>query len=93
MNKFNQQKEYDKMCESVKKLIDATEIKMAKMIENYNKKSLSWGETIFEVETDALSNMFNKLNDYVNNHTDHVDGYGSYFNYQPPSSPWSQEIL
>ena len=36
MNKFDHEKEYDTMCESVKKLIADTETKMFELIENYN---------------------------------------------------------
>ena len=35
---MNYEKEYDKMCESVKKLLDDTETKMYKLIEDYNEK-------------------------------------------------------
>ena len=38
MTKFDHEKEYDKMSESVKKLIDDTETKMYKLIEDYNEK-------------------------------------------------------
>ena len=82
MNKFDHEKEYDTMCESVKKLIADTETKMFELIENYNNnvefENLS--ETFASVETDDLSNLFAQLNDFVNDYTE----YGSYVDFELP---------
>ncbi len=80
MTQFNHEKEYDKMSESVKKLIDDTETKMFELIENYNTKveesdeyeNFSQDEDANEfslVDTVDLSNLFVQLNDYVNDYT------------------------
>ena len=77
---MNYEKEYDKMSESVKKLIDDTETKMFELIENYNTKveesdeyeNFSQDEDANEfslVDTVDLSNLFVQLNDYVNDYT------------------------
>ena len=77
---MNYEKEYDKMSESVKKLIDDTETKMFELIENYNTKveesdeyenfSENENENEFSlVDTVDLSNLFVQLNDYVNDYT------------------------
>ena len=82
MNKFDHEKEYDTMSESVKKLIADTETKMFELIENYNNnvefENLS--ETFASVETDDLSNLFAQLNDFVNDFTE----YGSYVDFELP---------
>ena len=79
---MNYEKEYDKMSESVKKLIADTETKMFELIENYNNnvefENLS--ETFASVETDDLSNLFAQLNDFVNDYTE----YGSYVDFELP---------
>jgi len=76
----NHEKEYDKMSESVKKLIDDTESKMFKLIENYNEKiELSDEYENFSEDEDAnnfqivdtvdLSSKFSELSDYLEDFT------------------------
>jgi len=76
----NHEKEYDKMSESVKKLIDDTETKMFKLIENYNEKielsdeyenfSENENDNEFQlVDTVDLSSKFSELSDYLEDFT------------------------
>jgi len=80
MTKINHEKEYDKMSESVKKLIENTETKMFKLIENYNEKielsdeyenfSENENENEFQlVDTVDLSSKFSELSDYLEDYT------------------------
>jgi len=80
MTKINHEKEYDKMSESVKKLINDTETKMFKLIENYNEKiELSDEYENFSEDEDAnnfqivdtvdLSSKFSELSDYLEDYT------------------------
>ena len=80
MTKINHEKEYDKMSESVKKLIENTETKMFKLIENYNEKiELSDEYENFSEDEDAnnfqivdtvdLSSKFSELSDYLEDYT------------------------
>jgi len=80
MTKINHEKEYDKMSESVKKLIDDTETKMFKLIENYNEKielsdeyenfSENENDNEFQlVDTVDLSSKFSELSDYLEDFT------------------------
>ena len=80
MTKINHEKEYDKMSESVKKLIDDTETKMFKLIEDYNEKiELSDEYENFSEDEDAnnfqivdtvdLSSKFSELSDYLEDFT------------------------
>ena len=73
---MNYEKEYDKMSESVKKLIDDTETKMFKLINDYNEMiELSDEYENFSEDEDAnnfilvdtvdLSSKFSELNDYI----------------------------
>jgi len=73
---MNYEKEYDKMCESVKKLLDDTETKMSKLINDYNEMiELSPEYENFSEDEDAnnfilvdtvdLHNKFDGLNDYI----------------------------
>ena len=73
---MNYEKEYDKMCESVKKLLDDTETKMFKLINDYNEMiELSDEYENFSEDEDAnnfilvdtvdLSSKFSELNDYI----------------------------
>ena len=73
---MNYEKEYDKMCESVKKLLDDTETKMSKLIEDYNEMIEESPEyENFSVDEDAnnfilvdtvdLHNVFDPLDDYI----------------------------
>jgi len=78
---MNYEKEYDKMSESVKKLIDDTETKMFKLINDYNEmieesdeyENFSENENANEftlVDTVDLSNLFTQLNEYVTDYSD-----------------------
>ena len=73
---MNYEKEYDKMCESVKKLLDDTQTKMFKLIEDYNEmieespeyENFSEDEdanNFILVDTVDLHNKFDGLNDYI----------------------------
>ena len=73
---MNYEKEYDKMSESVKKLLDDTETKMSKLIEDYNTmielsdeyENFSQDEdanNFILVDTVDLHNKFDELNDYI----------------------------
>ena len=77
---MNYEKEYDKMSESVKKLIENTETKMFKLIEDYNEKiELSDEYENFSEDEDAnnfqivdtvdLSSKFSELSDYLEDYT------------------------
>jgi hypothetical protein len=74
------EKEYDTMSESVKKLIDDTETKMFKLINDYNEKielsdeyenfSENENENEFSlVDTVDLSSKFSELSDYLEDYT------------------------
>jgi len=80
MTQFNHEKEYDTMSESVKKLIDDTETKMFKLINDYNEKielsdeyenfSENENENEFSlVDTVDLSSKFSELSDYLEDYT------------------------
>ena len=73
---MNYEKEYDKMSESVKKLLDNTETKMFKLINDYNEMiELSPEYENFSEDEDAnnfilvdtvdLHSKFDELNDYL----------------------------
>ena len=77
---MNYEKEYDKMSESVKKLIDDTETKMFKLINDYNEMiELSDEYENFSQDEDAnnfqlvdtvdLSSKFSELSDYLEDYT------------------------
>ena len=77
---MNYEKEYDKMSESVKKLIDDTETKMFKLINDYNEmielsdeyENFSQDEDANEfmlVDTVDLSSKFSDLSDYLEDYT------------------------
>ena len=77
---MNHEKEYDKMSKSVKKLINDTETKMFKLIEDYNEKiELSDEYENFSEDEDAnnfqivdtvdLSSKFSELSDYLEDYT------------------------
>ena len=77
---MNYEKEYDTMSESVKKLIDDTETKMSKLINDYNEKiELSDEYENFSEDEDAnnfqivdtvdLSSKFSELSDYLEDFT------------------------
>ena len=74
MSIFDHEKEYDKMSESVKNLIDNTESKMFKLIEDYNEKieeddNLLEDENVATVDTVDLSMKFSELSDYLEDFT------------------------
>ena len=77
---MNYEKEYDIMSESVKKLIENTESKMFKLINDYNEKvelsdeyenfSENENENEFQlVDTVDLSSKFSELSDYLEDYT------------------------
>ena len=77
---MNYEKEYDKMTESVKKLIDDTETKMFKLINDYNEmielsdeyENFSEDEDANEfmlVDTVDLSSKFSDLSDYLEDYS------------------------
>ena len=77
---MNYEKEYDIMSESVKKLIENTESKMFKLINDYNEKiELSDEYENFSEDEDAnnfqlvdtvdLSSKFSELSDYLEDYT------------------------
>ena len=79
MTQFNHKKEYDIMTESVKKLIDDTETKMFKLINDYNEMiELSDEYENFSADEDAnnfilvdtvdLNSKFDELNNYIENY-------------------------
>ena len=74
------EKEYDKMSESVKKLLDDTETKMSKLINDYNEmielsdeyENFSEDEDTnnFQlVDTVDLSSKFSELSDYLEDYS------------------------
>ena len=80
MTKLDHEKEYDKMSESVKKLIDDTETKMYKLIEDYNEKveesdeyeNFSQDEDANQftlVDTVDLDSPFRTLSDYIEDYS------------------------
>ena len=77
---MNYEKEYEQMSESVKKLIDDTETKMFKLINDYNEMiELSDEYENFSEDEDAnnfqlvdtvdLSSKFSDLSDYLEDYT------------------------
>ena len=73
---MNYEKEYDTMSESVKKLLDDTETKMFKLINDYNEmieesdeyENFSEDEdanNFILVDTVDLSSKFSELSDYI----------------------------
>ena len=77
---MNYEKEYDTMSESVKKLLDDTETKMSKLIEDYNTmielsdeyENFSEDEDANEftlVDTVDLSSKFSELSDYLEDYS------------------------
>ena len=77
---MNYEKEYDTMSESVKKLLDDTETKMYKLIEDYNEKveesdeyeNFSQDEdanNFILVDTVDLSSPFRTLSDYIEDYS------------------------
>ena len=77
---MNYEKEYEQMSESVKKLIDDTETKMFKLINDYNEMiELSDEYENFSEDEDAnnfilvdtvdLSSKFSELSDYLEDYS------------------------
>ena len=77
---MNYEKEYEQMSESVKKLLDDTETKMSKLINDYNEmielsdeyENFSQDEDANEftlVDTVDLSSKFSELSDYLEDYT------------------------
>ena len=77
---MNYEKEYEQMSESVKKLIDDTETKMSKLINDYNEmielsdeyENFSADEDANEftlVDTVDLSSKFSDLSDYLEDYS------------------------
>ena len=77
---MNYEKEYDTMSESVKKLIENTETKMSKLINDYNEmielsdeyENFSEDEDANEftlVDTVDLSSKFSELSDYLEDYS------------------------
>ena len=77
---MNYEKEYDTMSESVKKLLENTETKMSKLINDYNEmielsdeyENFSEDEdnNNFQlVDTVDLSSKFSELSDYLEDYT------------------------
>ena len=77
---MNYEKEYDQMCESVKKLLDDTQTKMFKLINDYNEmielsdeyENFSEDEDANEftlVDTVDLHSKFDELNNYLEDYT------------------------
>ena len=73
---MNYEKEYDQMCKSVTKLLDDTQTKMYKLINDYNEmieespeyENFSADEdanNFILVDTVDLHNVFDPLNDYI----------------------------
>jgi hypothetical protein len=77
---MNYEKEYEQMSESVKKLLDDTETKMFKLINDYNEmielsdeyENFSQDEDANEftlVDTVELSSKFSELSDYLEDYS------------------------
>ena len=77
---MNYEKEYEQMSESVKKLLDDTETKMSKLINDYNEmielsdeyENFSENEDANEfmlVDTVDLSSKFSDLSDYLEDYS------------------------
>ena len=77
---MNYEKEYEQMSESVKKLLDDTETKMSKLINDYNEMiELSDEYENFSADEDAnnfilvdtvdLSSKFSDLSDYLEDYS------------------------
>ena len=78
---MNYEKEYEQMCESVTKLLDDTQTKMFKLINDYNEmieespeyENFSEDEdanNFILVDTVDLHNKFDGLNDYIEDFND-----------------------
>ena len=65
-------KEYDKMNDKVKKVLDDAESKMIDLIDDFNEKveNDENDETFHEIETSDLVMKFDDLKDYVEDYSD-----------------------
>ena len=65
-------KEYDKMNDKVKKVLDDAESKMIDLIDDFNEKveNDENDETYHEIETSDLTMKFDDLKDYVEDYSD-----------------------
>ena len=70
-NEINLDKEYDKMYDKVKKVLDDAESKMIDLIDNFNEKveNDENDETFHEIETSDLTMKFDDLKDYVEDYS------------------------
>ena len=59
---------YEELQEKVSKLLDDTEDKMTNLIEEYNE-SIEDKEDENEIDTVDLHNVFDPLNDYIEDYT------------------------
>ena len=59
---------YEELQEKVSKLLDDTEEKMSNLIEEYNE-SIEDKEDENEIDTVDLHNVFDPLNDYIEDYT------------------------
>ena len=59
---------YDELQKKVSKLLDDTEDKMTNLIEEYNE-SIEDKEDENEIDTVDLHNVFDPLNDYIEDYT------------------------
>ena len=64
-------KEYDKMNDKVKKVLDDAESKMIDLIDDFNEKveNDENDETFHEIETSDLAMKFDDLKDYVEDYS------------------------
>ena len=64
-------KEYDKMNDKVKKVLDDAESKMIDLIDDFNEKveNDENDETYHEIETSDLTMKFDDLKDYVEDYS------------------------
>ena len=70
-NEINLDKEYDKMYDKVKKVLDDAESKMIDLIDDFNEKveNDENDETFHEIETSDLTMKFDDLKDYVEDYS------------------------
>ena len=71
-NEIDLDKEYDKMYDKVKKVLDDAESKMIDLIDDFNEKveNDENDETFHEIETSDLTMKFDDLKDYVEDYSD-----------------------
>ena len=71
-NEIDLDKEYDKMYDKVKKVLDDAESKMIDLIDDFNEKveNDENDNTYHEIETSDLTMKFDDLKDYVEDYSD-----------------------